>query len=96
MEPSPPIDIVKLAREIAFRMAPDALLDSEDIAAMLRCTPRYVTSRYAHAPGFPKAILLRGANGGVSKPRWRRVDIATWIESHADNQHKIGGRPRLR
>jgi hypothetical protein len=49
------IDVIALAREIAYRMAPDAVLDSEDIGAMLKCSYRYVRECYAIVPGIPKA-----------------------------------------
>ena len=88
------IDVEALAREIACRMSPDALLDAEDVAAMLKVTPRYVTEQYAGAPGFPGAIRLTGPDGRRSKPRWQRSDIAQWISSHRNGASKAGGRPR--
>lgn len=87
------IDIVDLAREIAMRMAPDALLDSEDVAAMIKCEPRYVTEEFAKAPGFPKAYRLT-KRSGRSQPRWKRSEIQSWIDSHKDGATKRGGRPR--
>lgn len=87
-------DIQDLAREIAARMAPDALLDSEDVAAILKCAPRYVREQYAAAPGFPKAIRLTGADGRRGAPRWRRSDIMQWIDSHEPGVTKRGGRRR--
>lgn len=87
------IDVTDLAREIAMRMAPDALLDSEDVAAMLKCEPRYVTEEFAKAPGFPKAIRLTKRTGR-SQPRWRRSEVQGWIDSHQNGASKRGGRPR--
>lgn len=37
------IDVEALAREIAFRLDPEALLDAEDVDTMLKVTPRYIT-----------------------------------------------------
>ena len=54
------IDLRALARELAARMADDSLLDSDDVAALLKCSPRQVLERYALTPGFPPAIRLRG------------------------------------
>lgn len=88
------VDVTDLAREIAVRMAPDALLDSEDVAALLRCTARYVTEQYVLVPGFPKAIRLTGPEGRRSKPRWQRSAIMEWVEAHKDGQSMRGGRPR--
>ncbi len=89
------VDLSDLARQVAAIIAPDALLEASDIGAMLKCTPRYVTEEYARSPGFPKAIRLTGPNGRSSKPRWRRRDIAQWIDSHVGGKSKRGGRPRM-
>lgn len=87
------VDVAELAREIAMRMAPDALLDSEDVAAMLKCEPRYVTEEFAKAPGFPKAIRLTKRTGR-GQPRWRRSEVQSWIDSHSNGASKRGGRSR--
>ena len=88
------IDLGALAREIAARISPDALVDMSDIAAMLRVAPRYVAERYVPAPGFPKPIRLTGTDGRRSHPKWFRRDIIAWLESHRDGKRKTGGRPR--
>lgn len=88
-------DVEELARQIAARLASDALLDARDVGALLKCTPAYVTEDYVRAPGFPKAIRLTGPDGRHSKPRWRRCDIIDWINSHVGGKSKLGGRPRL-
>jgi len=87
-------DVVELAREIAMRLAPDALLEAKDVGAMLRCSAEYVTEQYACAPGFPKALRLTGKDGRRSKPRWIRSDIVAWIEKHRKGITTRGGRPR--
>lgn len=76
------IDVPELARQIAARMSPDALLSPDDVGALLDCSGRYVTSQYALSPGFPKAIRLTGPDGRRSKPKYRRSAVMTWIEKH--------------
>ena len=88
------VDVQALAREIAVRMAPDALLEASDVGAMLKCSPRYVLEHYVTAPGFPKPLRLTAAGGARSKPRWLRGDLTAWIASHIGGQSKRGGRPR--
>lgn len=87
-------EILALAREIAFRMAPDALLDAEDVGAMFKVSARYVTENLVTAPGFPKAIRIALADGRRSHNRWLRSDIIRYIASHRDGVTKCGGRPR--
>ncbi len=88
------IDVQELAREIAMRMAPDALLDAADVGAMLKCSAQYVTEEFAHAPGFPKTIRLTRPEGRRGKPRWLRSDVVAWIEAHRGGRSTRGGRPR--
>jgi predicted DNA-binding transcriptional regulator AlpA len=88
------IDIDALARQIAMRMDPQALLDAEDVGAFLKCSPRYVQEEYVKAPGFPKAIRLTGPEGRRGNARWRRQDITAWVDSQANGQSRRGGRPR--
>jgi predicted DNA-binding transcriptional regulator AlpA len=83
-----------LARAIAARLAPQALMDAADVAAMIACDARYVTEQYAKAAGFPKAIRLRGPGDRRSQPRWSREDIVAWIQSHKESRNPVGGRPR--
>ena len=85
------VDVQALAREIAMRMAPDALLEAADVGAMLKCSAEYVTEEFAHAPGFPRAIRLTRPGGRNGKPRWLRSDIVAWVESHRNGQHSRGG-----
>jgi len=87
------INIQELAREIAVRLAPDALLNTEDVA-LLKCSPGYVREQYAHTPGFPKTIRLTGPNGRQSQPRWRRAEIMEWIDMNQVQHTKRVGRPR--
>jgi len=86
-------DITELARQIAMRMDPDALLDSADVGAMLKCEARYVAEEFSKAPGFPKPYRLT-KRSGRSQPRWKRSEIQAWIESHRNGATKRGGRPR--
>ena len=91
-----PDEITDLARELAFRMAPDALLDAADVGSMLKCQARYVMEEYVHAPGFPTAIRLTLPNGARARPRWERSAISLWITSHREGKSKRGGRPRAK
>ena len=89
------IDIEALARQIAVRMDPTALLDAEDVGAMLKCTARYVREEFLKAPGFPKPLRLTGPDGRRGNPRWRRQDINAWVAAHVNGASKRGGRPRM-
>jgi predicted DNA-binding transcriptional regulator AlpA len=90
------IDLDDLARAIAARMDPAALLEPADVGAMLKVCPRQVTDRYAKSPGFPAPVSLPTASGGRSQPRWQRADIVAWIASRKPGARKPGqpGRPR--
>ena len=90
------IDVVALAREIAARLSPDALLDAEDVGALLHCTPRYVTENFVPAVGFPKPVRLTGVGGRRGLPRWIRADIIAWVAKHRNGASTKGGRPRNR
>lgn len=87
------LDIEDLARQIAFRMDPEALMDASDVGVYLKVSARYVQEQYALAPGFPKTIRLTGPDGRRGNARWRRKDITNWVNSHIDGQSKRG-RPR--
>lgn len=89
----PDVDVVELAREIAIRLAPDALLDSVDVGAMLRVSPAVFLRDYATAAGFPKAYRLTKVKG-AGQPRWKRSDIQAWINGHHQDAGKRPGRPR--
>lgn len=78
------IDYARLARELAARVTPDALLDADDVGALLKCEPRTVREHYARAPGFPKALRLSGPGGSLGHPRWRRQDVVAWVDAHGD------------
>lgn len=89
-----PSDLEALARHIAARIDPLALLDAEDVGALLKCCPRQVTERYAKTKDFPKPVPLAVESGARSRPRWQRRDIAEWIERRKIGDRKTGGRPR--
>lgn len=88
------VNIDDLARKIAMRMDPEALLDAEDVGAWLKCSGRYVLEHYVLAPGFPRAIRLTLPEGRKSNPRWRRQDISQWIDAHLNGRSTRGGKPR--
>lgn len=87
-------DIQALAREIAARIAPDALLDADDVGALFKVSGDYVRKSLVKAPGFPKAIRIAGEDGRRGQPRWLRADITAYIASHKAGATKRGGRPR--
>jgi hypothetical protein len=89
-----PRDLEALARHIAARIDPLALLDAADVGALLKCCPRQVTERYAKAKDFPKAVPLSVEASSRSRPRWQRSDIAAWIQLRKDGGAKKPGRPR--
>lgn len=90
----PQIDVVELARQIAMRMDPEALLDRADVGAMLKCQPRYVGEVYAKVEGFPKPYILTTVHG-KSHPLYKRKDIQAFIDQHRPAPTKKGGgRPR--
>ncbi len=76
------INVEELARHIAFRMDPEALLTAEDIGVILNCTARYVRERFAGARGFPKPIYLPLSDGSFTNPKWRRSEIDEWIDEY--------------
>jgi predicted DNA-binding transcriptional regulator AlpA len=90
----PGIDLQQLAREIAMRMDPEALLEAADVGAYLKCSARYVQEEYLKSPGFPKPLRLTGPEGRRGNARWRRRDIVAWVDSHDNGATKRGGRPR--
>jgi hypothetical protein len=51
------LNYVELARQIAARMSPEALLSAEDVGAMLGYPARYIRETIALALGFPVAML---------------------------------------
>ncbi len=86
------IDIEALAREIAARIAPDALLTYADASALLAVSESYFRDHYAPAPGFPKPLRLVGVTGKPGHPRYLRADLIAWI--NAQRPGAKGGRPR--
>lgn len=87
------VDIELLAREIASRLAQDALLDAADVARLIKCSPRYLAEEVSSFPGFPKAIRFAGHHGLRMHARWQRREIVEWIESQKTRAKHVG-RPR--
>jgi hypothetical protein len=92
---TPEIDLQSLGREIAARMAPDALLDAADVGALLKYDPRYITDELQHSPQFPKPVRFELRGGRKTHPRWRRSDITAMVDNMAMGAGKPG-RPRRR
>lgn len=92
---APEFNYSELARQIAARMSPEALLSAEDVGAMLGYPARYIRETIALAPGFPSAIRLRlNDDGKRSNPRWRRTDVEEWVTTHLAQRRSRSGRPR--
>jgi predicted DNA-binding transcriptional regulator AlpA len=87
-------EIAHLARELAARIAPDSLLDADDVAALLKVSARQVLTRYVGSPGFPRSIRLQSAEGHRGHPKWLRADVTAWIESQRSERPPRTGRPR--
>lgn len=83
------IDLQALAREIAARMDPLALLDADDVAALMKYRKRTVLEDLAKKPWFPKPVNLDGG-----QPRWLRADITACLEARREKAEKKPGRPR--
>ena len=80
------VDLRTLAREIAARMVPDALLDAQDVAALLNISPHTVQNRAAAIPGFPKAIRLVLTKGARGVSRWERREILEWVQKQKEGR----------
>ena len=92
---APEFNYAALARQIAARMSPEALLSAEDVGAMLGYPARYIRETIALAPGFPSAIRLQlDTDGKRSFPRWRRTDVEQWVVDNMERRRARGGRPR--
>lgn len=84
------IDLDALARKIATRLDPAALLDAEDLAALWKYAKRTVLEDLAKRSWFPKPVDLGGG-----QPRWMRADILACLEERRTKAAKKPGRPRL-
>ena len=62
------LNYAELARQIAARMPPEALLSAEDLGAMLGYPARYIGQTIILAPCFPVAIGLRLDSDSLKVP----------------------------
>lgn len=88
---TPNIDVEELARHIAARMAPDALLTAEDVGAILNCSARYVREKFADIPDFPRAVRFKLTDSSLSQPRWKRHEIEKYISDCAMTDEQLRG-----
>jgi predicted DNA-binding transcriptional regulator AlpA len=58
---------------------PEELLTIEDIAALLRVSPKSVRDRIVHKPGFPPPAVVIGPR----TRRWARDALIAWVEQGA-------------
>lgn len=54
---------------------------ANEIAALLKCSPRQVVERYAPLPDFPKQHRLP-SDAGRGRPRWKAIEILEWVEKY--------------
>ena len=88
------LNYAELARQIAARMSPEALLSAEDVGAMLGYPARYIRETIALAPGFPVAIRQRlDSDGKRNNPRWRRTDVEDRVTAHLAQRRTRAGQP---
>ena len=59
------------------------LWTTDDIASYLSVAKKSVTQRYTSLPDFPKRIEIPTAEGRVTHPRWKAVEVIRWVEGHA-------------
>lgn len=59
------------------------LWTTQDIGSYLKIDPNKVVQRYASLPDFPKRIEIPTAEGRVTHPRWKAVEVIRWAEGYA-------------
>lgn len=85
------IDVKELAKEIAVHLDPLALLDSDYVAGLFKCSPRYLTEVISKQEGFPRPASLTPSGHA----RYRRLDIENFIDEMREPPIKRGrGKPR--
>ncbi|MCL4207592.1 MAG: helix-turn-helix domain-containing protein [Pirellulaceae bacterium] len=73
------------AVELAAVELAAALLDVQNVAALLNCSPQHVR-RLADSGKMPRPIRL----GGLV--RWRKTDLESWLDRGAPSCRDGGGR----
>lgn len=85
------LDVKELAREIAVQLDPLALLDSDYVAGLFKCSARYFTEVVSKRAGFPKPVSLTPSG----HPRYLRNDIEQYLEDLKNPpKQPQRGRPR--
>ena len=59
------------------------LWTTQDIGSYLKIDPNKVVQRYASLPDFTKLIEIPTAEGRITHPRWKAVEVIRWVEGHA-------------
>ena len=59
------------------------LWTTQDIGSYLKIDPNKVVQRYTSLPDFPKRIEIPTAEGRITHPRWKAVEVIRWVEGHA-------------
>jgi len=59
------------------------LWTTKEVAEYLKVSTSRVTTNFAYWPDFPKRIQLPTAEGRISHPRWKAIDVVRWLEGYA-------------
>lgn len=86
-------DLTQFAEQLADAIArrpvipPDRQLwDAEAVAVYLCTNRRAIMERYAPLPTFPRAIRIPAADGKISRPRWKAIEVMAWAERHQEKR----------
>lgn len=79
--------IQKLAAAIADKIKPAVsfeyqLWTKEGIGNYLKVDINSVVKRYASLPDFPRRIEIPTAEGRITHPRWKAIEVIEWVEGY--------------
>lgn len=58
-------------------------LKSKEVAELVGFKIDHFRKEIKHAPDFPKPVQIKLANGGLSRPRWKKQDIENYLNKIA-------------
>jgi hypothetical protein len=80
-------DVTEIAEQIADAIArrpmipaSQQLWDADALASYFLVTRRAAVERFAALPSFPRPIQVKLADGKISRPRWKAVEVMAWAE----------------
>ena len=88
------VEIEGLAQRLAKLLDPDAPLTSDEAAALLGCSARYLKEGYCKRKGFPQPAYLPGPDGRRGEPRWIKRHLTDYVASLVPKTPGKPGRPR--